>query len=90
MILVYIKIGNNRGPSTTSHQRVLKEQLTIEAMLGMEHLQNGLDRTHITEDDLMGEPAAVPLVSRTVDTKRRILDRYYTVHLFRSFTKFYF
>ncbi|GJJ07265.1 hypothetical protein Clacol_001465 [Clathrus columnatus] len=68
-------ILNGPGPSTESHQRFLREQAAIENILGMEHLQNGLDRTHITEDDPMGEPAAV--LSRTVDTKRRILGRYH-------------
>lgn len=65
------------GPSTASHQRLLSEQAAIENILGIEHLRDSLYKTHITEDDPMGEPATATSGSRVVETKRRILGRYY-------------
>jgi len=75
-------ILNQPIPSTSSHhQRVITEQAAIEGILGMEALQEGMARTHITEvDDSMDstDTSPPPLQSRAVETKRRLIERYYS------------
>ncbi|KAF8528768.1 hypothetical protein BU17DRAFT_79924 [Hysterangium stoloniferum] len=74
-------ILNQPIPSTSSHhQRVITEQAAIEEILGMEALQQGIARTHITEVDHpmdSTDTSPPPPQSRAVETKRRLIERYY-------------
>ncbi|KIJ37401.1 hypothetical protein M422DRAFT_69341 [Sphaerobolus stellatus SS14] len=73
------RILDQPAPSTSSyHQRLIHDQATIEGILGVEIIQDALSKTHITEDDPMGEPVPSSPPSRTVDAKRRALARFYT------------
>ncbi|KAF8493507.1 hypothetical protein JB92DRAFT_2835174 [Gautieria morchelliformis] len=65
-------------PSTsTYHQRILREQSVIETILGMASLEDGLNRTHISQDESMDISMSSSPPSRTVDAKRRAIGRYH-------------
>lgn len=69
-----------RTPSTsTYHQRILAEQNAIETVLGMATLEDGLYRTHISQDESIDIPMSSSPPSRTVDAKRRAIGRYHAV-----------
>lgn len=77
---VYFTYNLRRTPSTsTYHQRILAEQSAIETVLGMATLEDGLYRTHISQDESMDIPISSSPPSRTVDAKRRAIGRYHAV-----------
>ncbi|KAF8592669.1 hypothetical protein K439DRAFT_1324001 [Ramaria rubella] len=66
------------APSTsTYYHRIVAEQTAIEGLLGMATLEDGLNRTHISQDETMDVDLSSSPPSRTVDAKRRAIGRYH-------------
>ncbi|KAJ7591174.1 hypothetical protein C8J56DRAFT_1047387 [Mycena floridula] len=70
-----LKLLQSPGASTSTHeQRIYAEQEAIKSRLGLEAINNGLQRISIGADDVMQVDS--PSTPMMIDTKRRVLQRY--------------